>query len=196
MNNREYFNSLAEKWDTIVNHDEGKIRYIVATAGISEGQKVLDVGTGTGVMIPFLHSCIGDKGEIIAVDVSEKMVEQAKNKFSFKNVQFIVGDVLEADLPENYFDCIMCYSMFPHFSDKKYAVERLSGYLKKNGKFVICHSQSREAINKIHKDASHHVKDDRLPAANVIKEYYKNANIQTVTIVDNEELFIVVGIKE
>ena len=195
MDNREFFNSMAEKWDSTVSHDEGKIRSILNMVELGEGSKVLDVGTGTGVMIPFLHFYTGNTGVIIAVDISEKMLEVARNKFCFENVEFISDDVLEMELPVDYFDCIMCYSMFPHFSDKKVAIEKLAKYLKKDGKFVICHSQSREAINNLHKEASETVKNDRLPTVEQIIEYYNNAEMETISVVDNEDMFVVIGRK-
>lgn len=195
MNNREFFNSMAEKWDNTVSHDEGKIRSILNMADLKGGCKVLDVGTGTGVMIPFLHSHTGNTGKIIAVDVAEKMIEVARNKFCFENVEFIAEDVLEMGFPDDFFDCIMCYSMFPHFSDKKAAVEKLAKHLKKGGKFVICHSQSREAINNLHKEASKVVKDDRLPPVDQIKEYYNDAAMETISIVDNDDMYVVIGRK-
>lgn len=195
MNNREFFNSMAKKWDSIVNHDERKINKILNMVQIKEGSKVLDVGTGTGVLIPFLYSYAGNTGKIIAVDEAEKMIDVAKKKYSYENVEFVAGDVLEIELPEDYFDYIMCYSMFPHFGDKKTAVEKLARYLKKTGKFVICHSQSREAINNLHKEVSEVVKNDRLPPVSVIRDYYKVAGIEVIAEIDNENMFVVIGRK-
>lgn len=195
MNNKEFFNSRAEKWDITVNHDEGKIRDILNMVELKEGCKVLDVGTGTGIMIPFLHSYTGDTGKIIAVDVAEKMIEIARKKFSFENVEFSVEDVLEIDFAADYFDCIMCYSMYPHFKDKRAAVKKLAKHLVKGGKFVICHSQSREAINNLHKEVSEVVKNDRLPPVDKINEYYKDAAIETISIVDNNDMYVVIGKK-
>lgn len=195
MNNREFFNSMAEKWDSTVRHDKGKIEEILNRVALKKGGSVLDVGTGTGVMIPFLHSYVGNTGSIIAVDISEKMIEVAKNKFCFENVDFISEDVLEMELPVDYFDCVMCYSMFPHFEDKRAAIEKLAKHIKKEGKFVICHSQSRTAINNLHKEASEAVKNDRLPTAEKIMEYYHNAAIETISVVDNEKMFFVIGRK-
>ncbi len=195
MNNREFFNSMAEKWDSTVNHDEEKIKSILDLVGLDEGSNVLDVGTGTGVMIPFLHAYVGASGTITAVDEAEKMIEIASIKFSFENVRFIAADVLNMKLPYDLFDCIMCYSMFPHFPDKKAAIEKLSIYLKKGGKFVICHSQSMDAINNLHREASEVVKNDRLPPADQISEYFDCASLKTISIVDNEDMYVVIGQK-
>lgn len=195
MDNREYFNSIAEKWDDMVNHDEYKIRSILDMTGLREGFRVLDAGTGTGILIPFLHSYVGNSGSIIAVDLAERMIEIARNKYCFENVHFAAEDVLEMDIPEGYFDCIMCYSMFPHFDDKKTAVQKLARYLKKAGKLVICHSQSREAINNLHRNMSEPVQNDNLPSADILKEFFESAAIEAISVVDNEDMFVIIGRK-
>lgn len=195
MNNRDFFNGMAEKWDNTVNHDENKIRQILNMVLIKEGDRVLDVGTGTGIMIPFLRSHIGDAGRIIAVDIAEKMIEVARRKYSFENVEFIINDVLEMELPKNYFDCIMCYSMFPHFNDKEAAINSLAECLKIGGRLAICHSQSREAINNLHKGMTDAVQNDRLPSASVLKKYCNDAGLSMAIEVDNNEMFVVIGEK-
>lgn len=195
MNNREFFNSMAEKWDNTVYHDAEKIKTIINKTGIRKEDIVLDVGTGTGVMIPFLLSGIGEEGKIIAVDIAEKMVEVAKRKYPFPNVEFITGDVFEIILPENYFDVIMCYSVFPHFQDKCRGIMSLSKYLNKKGKMVICHSQSRDAINKLHKNMDSVVAKDNLPPAETIRQYFILAGMSMIVEADNDEMFIVIGKK-
>lgn len=186
---------MADKWDSFVNHDENKLRSILGQVSLERGEKVLDVGTGTGVMIPYLCEIVGDGGQITAIDISENMIRVAESKFSFGNVTFIAGDVVKADLPEGGFDCVICYSMFPHFSDKKAAVLKLAGYLKKGGSLVIAHSQSRDAINGVHREASEAVRDDELPPAEVIKGYFTHAGLETTAVTDNEDMFVLIGSK-
>jgi ubiquinone/menaquinone biosynthesis C-methylase UbiE len=186
---------MAEKWDTTVIHDTSKIQKIMDMLHIKEGETILDVGTGTGVMIPFLLSYIGYKGEIIAVDMAEKMIEIARHKYTYDNVEFIEGDVFDIELSDNYFDCIMCYSVFPHFQDKKAAIQKLVKKLRKKGRFIICHSQSRKEINNLHKKASDAVSKDILPTLETIRNYYNSAGLKTVVEIDNREMFVVVGCK-
>lgn len=192
---REFFNSMAEKWDTVCQHDTNKIEYILDLLNIENKSKILDVGTGTGILIPFLSERVGEEGKIIAIDVSEKMLEVAQRKYSNRNTTFVCGDVLEADLPKEFFDSVICYSVFPHFNDKQMAISVISKCLKRGGKFVICHSQSREAINNLHRDASEAVAEDNLPDINTIKTFFLQAGLNTTVEIDNNELFVVVAKK-
>ena len=195
MNQRDFFNSMAEKWDSICNHDQNKINEILDLSDIQQGANVLDVGTGTGIMIPFLISRVGNTGKITAVDIADKMIEIAKSKNSYENVSFLVGDVFNLDLPVGYYDVIMCYSVFPHFEYKLTVAEKLGKFLKPGGKIVICHSQSRDEINHMHKDSSPAVSMDYLPDAETIKGYFGNYNYKTIVEVDNERIFVVIGQK-
>ncbi|MGB7605577.1 MAG: methyltransferase domain-containing protein [Lutisporaceae bacterium] len=192
---RDFFNSMAEKWDSVCQHDMNKIKYILDLLNIKYGANILDVGTGTGVLIQLLAEQVGEQGEITAIDVSDRMLEVAQRKHMYDNVSFVCGDVLEVDLPNEYFDYVICYSVFPHFDDKEFAVKILGKYLKQSGKLVICHSQSREAINNIHKSASEAVAEDNLPQINVIRGYFENLGLETIIEIDNGEMFVVAACK-
>lgn len=192
---REFFNSMAEKWDTVCKHDANKIKYILNLLNIVNGTKTLDVGSGTGILIPYLTEKAGKDGTVIAVDVSEKMLEVAQQKYNFDNVRFVCVDVLEADLPKEFFDYVICYSVFPHFDNKEFAIKKISKYLKIGGKFMICHSQSRDAINNLHKNASEAVSEDDLPDISTIKTFFSLVGLNTIEEIDNSEMFVVVAKK-
>ena len=56
---RDFFNLVAQKWDTMCQHDVSKIDKIVELVDLEQEDSVLDVGTGTGVMIPHLLKRVG-----------------------------------------------------------------------------------------------------------------------------------------
>lgn len=195
MDHKEFFNSMAENWDNICQHDEKKINEILDLISIKQGSRVIDVGTGTGVMLPFLSSRIGSTGEIVAVDAAEKMINIAKSKYADSEIKFIVGDIFTLELPLEQFDLIMCYSVFPHFEYKTTAPERLGKFLKQGGKIAICHSQSRDQINAHHKKCSTEVSRDYLPEAETIKDYFHASGFKTIVEIDDDRMFVVVGEK-
>lgn len=193
---REYFNSRALDWDNTCVHDESKVAYIVSLLKVKASDRILDVGTGTGVLIPHLLKYLGDHGHITAVDVSEKMLEVAKSKYRGKNISYEQGDVLEMPMDEK-FDLIICYSMFPHFKENKLkAISTLSQLLKKDGKLCISHSQSREAINSLHQKAGDVVKNDRLPKMDILKQAFLDQGLNPECVIDNEDYFVILGKKE
>lgn len=160
---RHYFNEKSAIWDEdIAEKDTKKLEQMAQRLGIDEGSFVLDIGTGTGVFLPFVFSRIGSNGRIIAVDIAEEMLKNAAIKFLIKNIDYVQADVESIPLPDNTFDVITCYSCFPHFQDKLKALNEINRVLKTGGRLFIFHTSSRDAINDIHRQIPV-VKNDLLP---------------------------------
>lgn len=185
MNNKEFFNSVAYKWDDMCHHSDSKIRKIINLSYIKEGAKILDIGTGTGILISYLLEKYPK--EIVALDIAENMIEVAKSKYKEENLRFVVNDIL--DFTEGDFDYIFIYSAYPHFPNKDKLINHLSKLLKSGGKLIIAHSDSKEKINKIHANKEE-VKEDRLlPAVENAKTINRYLNVDK--IIDNEEMYYI-----
>jgi demethylmenaquinone methyltransferase/2-methoxy-6-polyprenyl-1,4-benzoquinol methylase len=195
MGHRAFFNALAEKWDTICCHDRERVNHILDLAEVAPGDAVLDVGTGTGILIPFLQERIGETGIIDAVDIAETMLAVARGKTGGHNVTFIHGDILELCIEPEYYHQVLCYSVFPHFRDQARALAILSRCLKPEGRLTVCHSQSREAINHLHRNSAPAVAEDHLPSLETVIALFIAAGLKPVCGVDNERLFLVSGRK-
>jgi demethylmenaquinone methyltransferase/2-methoxy-6-polyprenyl-1,4-benzoquinol methylase len=195
MNRRDFFNAMADTWDTRCRHDHDRINEILELLPLRMGDAVLDVGAGTGILIPFLLERIGDRGTITAIDMAEKMIRIAEKKFNHQQVRFMADDVLSAELQLPRFDVILCYSVFPHFDDKQAAVAKLSRRLNPGGILAICHSEGRDDINSLHKSISPAVDHDHLPPAGEIAECLAAAGCEIVTLLDTAWLFVVAGRK-
>ncbi len=189
---RRFFNERAHTWDEKVVHDGKKVQTIINHIGIKRGDSVLDVGCGTGVLTPDLFQKVKEEGSILAMDLSENMIAIAKEKYSYPNVYFQRGNVL-ADLKDKAFQHIICYSMFPHFEDKREAIHRLKKHLLPKGTLTIAHSNSREYINGMHKEQSGTiVEEDRLPSIKTLRDYGKEVGLRLGKTVDSSEYFILI----
>ncbi len=194
-NQKEFFNERADQWDTITVHDMSKVEYIVSLLNLKENSEVLDVGTGTGVMIPFYLSKI-KTGHVLAVDYSKKMIDVAKSKYPKSDVlSYKVLDIYNLKDRDKY-DFIVCYSCFPHFPDPIEAIHVMSHALKDGGKFVIAHSSSKEHINKVHETGGEEINTDYLPELDVMKELYHINNIEVEFSRDDNDYYIVIGRKK
>jgi len=190
MDNKEFFNKVAFEWDNMCVHDEEKVRKIIDLSYIKRDSKILDVGTGTGVLISYLLEKSPVK--ITAIDISENMIKVAKEKYKDERVEFIVKDVMEFN--ETGFDYIFIYSAYPHFYDKEALFNHLKDRLKDGGKLIIAHSQSKEEINQLH-SKNDVVKDDVLPAAEVTTSIMDKF-FRIEKIIDNDEMYYISAVRE
>jgi demethylmenaquinone methyltransferase/2-methoxy-6-polyprenyl-1,4-benzoquinol methylase len=144
---REFFDRRAETWDgSIVPSRPEKIAAIVTLAGIRQGSRVADIACGTGVLFPEILS--RDPEFLLGADLSDRMIEKARSKFSDGRLRLTASDCFE--IHESGFDTILIYNAYPHFPDKARLAEHMAGMLKTGGRLMIAHGESRATINGRH----------------------------------------------
>jgi ubiquinone/menaquinone biosynthesis C-methylase UbiE len=160
------------------------------------GQKVLDLGAGTGVLIPYLVQAVGPSGLIIAVDFAEKMVEICRSKYSgLSNVKIELGNVEELDFPQDYFDAITCFGLFPHIENKQIALFEMSRVLKLGGKLVIAHALSSHEMKVHHHNVSSMVANDVVPEEEEMKQLLKSAGFVVAQLEDEQGCYLCIATK-
>jgi len=187
---RAYFNQRAAVWDeTIAEKDTTKLERMAKRLNIKPGSTILDVGTGTGVFIPFLLSEIGKSGRIIASDFAEKMLRRARAKSFNGNIDYLPADVTNLPLCDEGFDVIVCHSSFPHFQDKPRALTEINRVMKSGGRLSICHTSSRAKINEIHSQIPA-VRNDTIPDKDEMQLMLSAAGFTEVKVDDNSDSYL------
>jgi ubiquinone/menaquinone biosynthesis C-methylase UbiE len=168
---------------------------IVKELGIKPGYYVLDIGSGTGVLLPFLITELGGEGKIVALDFSMEMLCQAKAKNFQPIVEFAQADVLAIPLADDSVDLAMCNSAFPHFSDKVKALKEIARVLRNNGRLAICHTMGRNMINQLHQSIGGAVANDLLPDEFQLRELLRQAGLKVTHFEDGPDRYLVIAEK-
>jgi ubiquinone/menaquinone biosynthesis C-methylase UbiE len=120
-----------------------KSRYrerIINYADLKAGERVLEVGCGTGTLSLLAKRRVDD-GEVIGLDLSPKMVKQAEKKSKKYNldIKFIEGSIDTLLFPDNYFDVVLSSWMFHHLPIriKREGLKEIHRVLKKGGRFLF-----------------------------------------------------------
>ena len=187
---KEFFNRLAPSWDERCVFNKANIQRILTLAQVGEGDRVIDVGCGTGVMIEPLLAC--GVSEIYAVDLAEGMIAKAREKFCSKAVSFEAVDFLDND--KRGYDCVIVHNAYPHFLDKPALVDAIHRSLRIGGRFVIAHSDSRAKINGCHHKLDSSI-SSYLQAATVEARNFQ-AQFDVDIIIDDADIYMISGVRK
>jgi ubiquinone/menaquinone biosynthesis C-methylase UbiE len=128
---RRFFDRIAPAWD---QGRDGSVEHLQALASAvtrvePEPERILDLGTGTGIAALFLAREF-PRASVRGVDLSEEMIAEAKRKVGLDpsgRVAFKVADAADLPYPDDHFDLVAQLNMPPFFAETA-RVLRPGGY--------------------------------------------------------------------
>jgi len=187
---REFFNQRASIWDeTAAEKEQSKLRGLVKRLRLPKGAAVLDIGSGTGVLLPFLLEAIGPNGKVFALDFAEMMLSQARRKLGSENVSFLLAEVDDIPLLSRNCDAVVCYSSFPHFPDKPQALSEMHRVMRTGSRLHVCHTSSRKAINRRHRSIPS-VRNDVIPTEKQMRRLLAQAGFCEISVEDSGDSYL------
>lgn len=150
---------------------------LVAALNLRPGATVVDLGTGAGVLLPFLSQAVGPEGRVIAQDIIQEFLDKATELARARglaNVEFLLGTEKDPRLEAASADLILAVDSYHHFD---YPDEMLAGIrraLRDGGRFVVV-----DYYQKSFRDPAH----IRLEKGDVIREIEANG----FRLLSNEE---------
>lgn len=110
-------------------------RDLVAFAGVAEGSKVLDVGTGTGVAAEAAADAAGASGAVVGVDVSVPMlIEAAKAR---PDVYLAAAEAIDLPFRGATFNAVTASFVVSHFTKYETALFDILRVLRPGGRFAM-----------------------------------------------------------
>jgi ubiquinone/menaquinone biosynthesis C-methylase UbiE len=107
---------------------------------LQSGESVLETACGTGLVTLQIAKFVGPSGEIVATDLSEEMINQAKmetQKRGFENVIYKRMDAEKLDMEDNRFDAVINALGLMYIPDPVQSMKEMYRVLKQGGRAGI-----------------------------------------------------------
>ena len=106
---------------------------------LERGDTVVELGCGTGLNFPYLHKAVGENGQIVGVDLTDAMLEQARQRVMasrWRNVELIQADLLKYAIPKNVDGLLssLAITLIPEYDE---IIKRAAKALKPGGRLAI-----------------------------------------------------------
>lgn len=196
---REHDRKQAEVFDRVVDIFEGpipedimaRLETIVASAGIKEGAAILDVGTGTGVLIPLILRF--KPARVVGCDLSAEMLARARAKFG-EELRFVEADIVDLPPEDGPFDVVFCNAMFGNVYDQQGAVAAISSLLANGGRLVISHPMGKGFVKELSRGSkAFSIKE--LPDRVALESLLEPHGLRLVAFTDEPNLYIAIAEK-
>lgn len=109
------------------------LNFMISHCHVCEKDRVLDLGTGTGIVAAAL---VSQASCVIGIDKEPAMLEQAKA--ACPQVEFRQMDIQKLDLPDRYVDLITARMVLHHVDDIARALSEARRVLTAGGRIVLC----------------------------------------------------------
>lgn len=180
---KEYFDQIAPQY---VHEDNERIDELLKSLNINKNSRILDLGAGRGIISNKLQVLFD--ADVTALDLSEKMIEFAKENIDNPRVNFINEDYY--DFKAETFDAIVCFDAYPHFLDVGQFVSKSGLLIRKNGILAIIHDCPREELNARHKQHAMGVSRQLKSLEEEVKPFLELFEI--VSLLENDKIIKIV----
>jgi len=188
---RRRFNELVDVFDRPQPPEVmARLREIVASAQLSPGAVVLDVGTGVGVLVPLIQSY--QPAAVLACDVAEKMLQRVHDKYPA--VRTFHTDVASLALASTSVDAIFINGMYGNIADKPAACSNAARMLRSGGRLVVSHPEGRAFVDQLR--ASSDLFIESLPTKEEFEALLEPLGLEIIAYRDEPKLYLMVARKK
>ena len=112
---------------------------VMRLLALEPGDRVADLGTGSGYFLPRLALSVGSTGKVYAVDIDQRMLDLIKSRpdMAAENIVTILAKPDDPMLPEDTMDVVLIVNTWHHIKDRAKYLKRLAAALNPWGRVVL-----------------------------------------------------------
>ena len=187
---RRRFNELVDVFDRPQPPEVmARLEEIVASAELRPGAVVLDVGTGTGVLIPLIQSY--QPAAVLACDVAEKMLQRVQDRYPL--VHTYHADIISLALASTSVDAIFMNGMYGNIADKPAACRNAARMLRPGGWLVVSHPEGRDFVDQLRATSDLFI--ESLPTKEEFEARLGTLGMEVIAYRDEPKLYLMVARK-
>ena len=139
MTQHIYSTTAAAGYDRVFAHVSSQfVPFLIRAGNVAEGQRVLDVASGTGLAAEAALAIVGRAGHVTATDISPDMAERARLRLANEpNVTVGVEDGQSLSFPDQDFDTVLCNLGLMFFPDPAKGLAEFHRVLRPGGRAAI-----------------------------------------------------------
>jgi SAM-dependent methyltransferase len=142
---RRYWNEVAgPRWVAAQGFRERRnqesLALLLDRLCLAGGEHLLEIGCGTAAVTLPLARAVGERGRVVAVDISEPMLEVARQRVAesgLRNVTLLLGDAQLFAFEQAAFDIVTSRMGVMFFAEPVTAFHNIRGALKPDGRLVF-----------------------------------------------------------
>ncbi len=141
---KEEFNRWAEagRGEEMERHHISIAEQTLRHMELKAGERVLDLGCGTGWATRLLARLVGEGpegfGQVVGLDISDEMIRRARAQSrDFENVLYVWGPADHIPWEENYFDKVLSIESFYYYPDQDRVLAELFRVLAPRGRMFL-----------------------------------------------------------
>jgi ubiquinone/menaquinone biosynthesis C-methylase UbiE len=130
------YNSIAETYARVAEglYFTRPASDLLSLLHLAPGSRVLDVGTGTGVVAAFAAGLVGPTGLVVGIDPAIEMLRRRRDR---SRVKVVVGELPQLPHPDASFDAVAAAFVLTHVPDYASALHAMVRVLRPGGRLAI-----------------------------------------------------------
>lgn len=168
------------------------VNHILDLSAIKPGDRVLDLGTGNGLLLPYLTERVGSGGSVTGVDFSPVRLSRAMEvALKLTPVPTLAFGNVESDFIPGDYDVVMLYGIYAHLMHKAATLRRIfaRNVAHNGGRMIIAFPGDKEFVNSLESDKRW--PKDMIPAPADLVASLTRMQFDARVLEDSEQAYVI-----